>query len=81
MGQIMIFHGRETIELFRIIFVYKFFILIRSLFEFLKMIRLANESNTLILNLMFICPVKKIQKLIILCWKKTIELLPTNFCL
>ena len=63
----MIFHGRETIELFRIIFVYKFFILIRSLFEFLKMIRLANESNTLILNLMFICPVKKIQKLIILC--------------
>ena len=62
----MIFHGRETIELFRIIFVYKFFILIRSLFEILKIIRLANESNTLILNLMFICPVKKNQKLIIL---------------
>ena len=81
MGQIMIFHGRETIELFRIIFVYKFFILIRSLFEILKIIRLANESNTLILNLMFICPVKKNQKLIILCWKETIELLPTNFCL
>ena len=66
MGQIRIFHGRETIELFRIIFVYKFFILIRSLFEILKIIRLANESNTLILNLMFICPVKKNQKLIIL---------------
>ena len=63
----MIFHGRETIELFRIIFVYKFFILIRSLFEILKIIRLANESNTLILNLMFICPVKKNKKLIILC--------------